>query len=67
MIRCLKCKNINENKNVNGFDNGTCKVCGWNYLSKQWEFIKVKVDDLPEELQDYLIQKHEMRYENPNK
>jgi len=35
-----------------------------NYLSNQFEFIKVLVDDLPEDIQDYLVEIHARRYEN---
>jgi len=56
-MKCVKCGN------ELGFAFGTCDNCGWNYLSNQFEFIKVYVDDLPESEQDYLIEKHAMRYE----
>jgi len=57
MFECPKCKN------TIGFVFGTCGRCGWNHLSHQWENIKVRVDDLPEDIQYYLIQKHARRYE----
>lgn len=57
-MACPKCNNIM------GFVFGTCIECGWNYLSNQWEYIKVRVDDLPEEIQDYFIQKHAKRYDD---
>ena len=56
-MKCNKCDN------ELGFAFGTCNNCGWNYLSNQFEFIKVLVDDLPEDEQDYLVEKHAMRYE----
>lgn len=48
-------------KNTVGFIFGTCSQCGYNYLSMQFEIIKVRVDDLPEETVDYLIGLHENR------
>lgn len=52
-MECPKCSN------TIGFVYGTCAECGWNNQSRQWERIEVKVDDLPEEIQEYLVNKHE--------
>ena len=59
-MKCTKCGN------ELGFVFKTCNNCGWNYLSNQFEFIKVLVDDLPESEQGYVVEKHAMRYENIN-
>jgi len=55
--KCPKCGN------TMGFAFGTCVDCGWNHLSNQFKFIQIWTDDLPEEIQDYLIQKHANKYE----
>lgn len=57
-MSCPKCGN------TMGFAFGTCIECGWNHLYNQWEVIKVRVDDLSEDDQYYLIQKHARKYEN---
>ena len=54
---CPKCGN------TFGFVFGECIKCGWNHLSNQWDTIEVWVDDLPEDIQDYLIEKHASKYE----
>ena len=57
-MKCNKCGN------ELGFVFKTCNNCGWNCLSNQFEFIKVLVDDLPEDIQDHLVEIHARRYEN---
>lgn len=42
-----------------GFVFGRCHRCGWNYLSKKWERIKVDVSDLLIEIRYALVKKHE--------
>lgn len=50
-------------KNRIGFNCGTCISCGYNYLSNEFEFIKVHVSDLrrylPEDICEALIEEHE--------
>lgn len=58
MNGCPKCKNIM------GFSFGTCVRCGWNYISNEYDYIKVRVNDLPQWVRDYLVEKHDNSINN---
>lgn len=44
--------------NKHGFKAGCCLECGWNYQHARFEFIRVRVDDLPTALRAPLTAKY---------
>lgn len=48
--------------NTMGFAMGTCVSCGFNYISADFNFIKVHVDHLPKELKNALVKYHAKTY-----
>ena len=46
-------------KNTIGFSFGTCGRCGWNHISNEYDYIKVNVNFLPDEIRDFLIDRHD--------
>ena len=54
-------------QNTMGFTFGTCIECGFNYINNKFEWVKVYVSELPVELRDYLIYRHQrFTYREPN-
>lgn len=50
---CPKCGN------KMGFAMGTCIDCGYNYLDNKYSWIKVRVNQLPNEIRYPLIDRHD--------
>jgi hypothetical protein len=45
-------------QNKLGFVCGMCTDCGYNYITKEFNFVKVYVTDLPARDRAYLVDKH---------